>query len=60
MNKWFNFLITVLIGAGFWLLFTYIFYKTLEPIGITILQSIVFGVGMWGIECIFYKKKRKE
>lgn len=58
MNKWFNFLFTVLIGAGFWLLFTYIYYKTLEPIGITVLLSIVFGVGMWVIDLVFYKKKK--
>ena len=59
MNKWFNFLFTVLIGAGFWLLFTYIFYKTLEPIGITFLTAIVFGVSMWVIEIVFHKKKKK-
>ena len=58
MNKWFNFLITVLIGAGFWLLFTYIFYKTLEPTGMTILLAIVFGVGMWVIDIVFHKKKK--
>ena len=58
MNKWINFLITVLIGAGFWLLFTYIFYKTLEPFGITLLVSIVFGVCMWVIELVFHKKKK--
>ena len=58
MNKLFNFLFTVLIGAGFWLLFTYIFYKTLEPIGMTILLAIVFGVGMWVIEIVFHKKKK--
>ena len=58
MNKLFNFLFTVLIGAGFWLLFTYIFYKTLEPIRMTILLAIVFGVGMWVIEIVFHKKKK--
>ena len=58
MNKWFNFLFTVLIGAGFWLLFTYIFYKTLEPIEITFLTAIVFGVGMWVTEIVFHKKKK--
>jgi len=59
MNKWFNFLFTVLIGAGFGLLFTYIYYKTLEPIGITFLTAIVFGVSMWIIEIVFHKKKKK-
>ena len=58
MNKWFNFLFTTLIGAGFWLLFTYIFYKTLEPIGTTFLTAIMFGVGMWIIDIVFYKKKK--
>ena len=58
MNKWFNFLFTVLIGAGFWLLFTYIFYKTLEPIGVTIFAAIGFGLGMWVIELVFHKKKK--
>ena len=46
MNKWINFLFTVLIGAGFWILFTYIYYKTLDPIGITVPIAIVFGVCM--------------
>ena len=50
MKQWINFLFTVLIGSGFWLLFTYIFYKTLEPIGTTFLTALMFGVGMWIIE----------
>ena len=58
MNKWINFWFTVLIGAGFWILFTYIYYKTLDPIGITVPIAIVFGVCMWVIELVFHKKKK--
>jgi len=57
-NKWISFLLQVLIGAGFWLLFTYIYYGTLEPIGISLLAAFVFGVCMWGIDLVFYKKKK--
>jgi hypothetical protein len=58
MNKWFNFLFTVLIAAGFRILFTYIYYTTLDPIGITVPIAIVFGVCMWVIELVFHKKKK--
>ena len=57
-NKWISFLLQVLIGAGFWLLFTYIYYGTLKPIGINVYVAFVFGVCMWGIDLFFYKKRK--
>ena len=58
MNKWIRFCVMTLVYAAIWLLFNYIYYGTIKPLGITIGLSFVFGMCMTGVELFFYKNKK--
>ena len=60
MKTWVNNLLMILIGGGLWLLYNYFYYGTLEPVGLNLVLALVFGVCIWGIELIFYRKNKKK
>ena len=59
MRKWVKYLIMILIAACIWLLFQYLYYGSLEPLGFNLLLAIVFGIGMSIIDFYFFERKKK-
>ena len=59
MRKWVKYLIMILIAACIWLLFQYLYYGSMEPLGLNLLLAIVFGMGMSIVDIYFFERKKK-
>ena len=59
MNKWIKVSVITVVYACLWLLFIYVYYGDIEPVGITIGLSLLFGLCMTGVECFFHRDKKQ-